>query len=191
MENKPRRKELRPASFNRISDGMLRVACVLAVSLLSSSCARFEGTFSFLREQPKIEKIPGVYALDPKAYSFASLKDQGYTDVSGTVTLYADGSFKINRLADCCVYGEYGSFGGYFEGAGTWSVEKSQSVFEVRLKFKDLKRDGITSMKQPELKNEAAFILTKNSCSYGLAAPLFDGEFRYVYFKITQGFKAA
>ena len=91
----------RPASLTApipslIGARTLRIACVLAASLLSSSCARFEGTFSFLREQPKMEKIPGVYALDPKVYSYGMLKDQGYSDMSGNLTLHVDGTFTVS-----------------------------------------------------------------------------------------------
>lgn len=166
---------------------MRRAACVLAVSLSVMACSRFEGAFSFLREQPDLAKIPGVYTLDTQAYSFASLKEQGYTDLSSTLTLLSDGTFSVSRLADCCVYGEHGYFGGYFNGSGTWSVAKDQSVYDVRLRFKSLKREGLSDIKQPERPGEASFTLTKDASDYGLAAPLFDGEFRYVYFKRKGG----
>lgn len=167
--------------------GMMRHAPrILAAGLLMLACARFEGAFSFLREPPVIEKIPGAYTIDPQPYSSAMLKKQGYSDLSSTLTLHPDGTFAVSRLADCCVYGEYGYFGGYFNGSGTWSVEKSQSVYDVRFKFRKLAREGLNDIKQPALPSEMDFTLTKDNSDYGLAAPLFDGEYRYVYFKKTK-----
>lgn len=170
----------------RLTRMMRHAPRILAVSLLMLSCARFEGAFSFLREPPVIERIPGVYTIHPRLYSRAMLKKKGYSDLSSTLTLHPDGTFAVSRLVDCCVYAEYDYFGGYFNGSGTWSVEKSQSVYDVRFKFKKLTREGSSDIKQPKLTDEMSFTLTKDSGDYGLAAPLFDGEYRYVYFKKTK-----
>lgn len=57
---------------------------------------------------------------------------------------------------------------------------------DVRFRFKKLAREGAADIKQPELSDEMSLALTKDSGDYGLAAPLFDGEYRYVYFKKTK-----
>jgi hypothetical protein len=161
---------------------MLRVVFSFVVGLALSACGRFEGALSFLRESPDIGLLPGTYALDPKMYSFASLQREGYSDSGATITLRRDRTFTMTRVPDCCVYGQYGYFGGYFEGAGDWSVEKSASVYQVRLRFRDIRRSEVERKDQPQLFKEVAFTLTKASPGYGIAAPLFDGEFQYAYF---------
>jgi hypothetical protein len=138
--------------------------------------------FSFLREPPRIDRLPGVYVLDHDVYSYSSLKGEGYSELSGTITLRADGTFSIARIPDCCVFGDYGFFGGYFDGAGKWSVEKSSSVFNVRLTFLDKHRTGLTGSKLPTEPSSIAMTITKGQ-SYGLAVPLFDGEFQYAYYR--------
>ncbi len=162
---------------------MHRAAWISVLICVLCSCSRFEGAFSFLREPPKHERLPGSYVLDPAVYSYASLKRQGYADLSATITLKPDGTFTANRIPDCCIYGEYGYFGGYFEGSGRWSLVKHDSVFDVRFEFVQLRREGATDINQPKLFRERSFTITKGDPSYGLAAPLFDGEFQYAYFR--------
>jgi len=130
--------------------------------------------------------LVGTYELDPQSYSFASLQREGYSDTGTTITLNRDRTFTIARVPDCCVYGQYGYFGGYFTGSGDWSVEKSASVYQLQLQFRNLSRQEVATRKQPQFSKQIAFTLTKGSESYGLAAPLFDGEFQYAYFKRTK-----
>ena len=159
-------------------------ALVLVFLCTLCSCSRFEGAFSFLREPPKTEqRLPGTYVLDASLYSYSSLKKEGYSDLSATIRLRLDGTFSATRIPDCCVYGEYGYFGGYFDGSGTWSVVQHESVFDVRFQFAQLRRNGATDIKQPTVFRECSFTITKGKPSYGLAAPLFDGEFKYAYFQ--------
>lgn len=163
---------------------MRRAAFALAaVFSLASGCGNFEGALSFLREAPDTKLIPGVYELDPAMYSGAALKKRGYDDLSATVELRPDLSFTVKRMPDCCVYGQDGSFGGYFDGAGVWSVEKSESVYQVRLDFKTLKRTGRTNAELPRHYDKMEFVLTKDPVKYGLAAGLFDGEYWFAYFR--------
>ena len=163
---------------------MPSIAALLFTAVLSlSACARFEGAFSFLREPPDAALIPGVYELDTAMYSAAALRKRAYDDQTATVELRPDLSFTLKRMPDCCVYGEDGSFGGYFDGKGVWSVQKQESVYVVQLDFKTLKRAGPTRAGLPKHDDRMEFILTKDPVKYGLAAGLFDGEFWFAYFR--------
>ena len=167
---------------DNVSLQMKRRIILLMALLGFCGCSRFEGMFSFLRDPPKIDRLPGVYALDRDVYSYSSLKSEGYTELSGTITLRADGTFSIAQIPDCCVFGEYGFFGGYFDGAGKWSVEKSSSVYNVRLEFAQKHRTGPSSTKLPVEPSSFPITITKGE-SYGLAFPLFDGEFQFAYYR--------
>lgn len=170
-----------------VSPRMIRIALGLSMAIALCACGRFEGALSFLRESPQLELLPGTYVLDPQSYSFASLRREGYSDTDATITLRGDRTFTIARVPDCCVYGQFGYFGGYFEGEGDWSVEKSASVYQVRLRFRELRREEVAQRKQPQLFKDVAFTLTKRPSEYGFAAPLFDGEYQYAYFRRSKG----
>ncbi len=159
---------------------------LLIVSLVGalSGCGGVEGLVEFLHEPPQLERLPGKYFLDPKKYSYSSLKVAGYSDLSATLTLNADGSFSVTRLPDCCIYGESGFFGGYFEGSGTWKTDKRSEVFDLRLNFSTLRHVGPTRASQPTPFTSMSLTITKGTPHYGLAAPLFEGgDFVYAYFR--------
>src|SRR2546429_1709332 len=59
--------------------------------------------FRSLREPPKTERLPGTYVLDASLYSYSSLKNEGYSDLSAAIALRPDGTFSATRIPDCCV----------------------------------------------------------------------------------------
>ncbi len=160
----------------------MRFAALALLILTLCGCFR-EGFFSFVRSPPDESLLPGDYRLAEAAYSHASLQQNGYSDLSATVMIRADGTFSIMRIPDCCVYGEFGFFGGYFDASGTWKVKRSSSVYEVEFHFERIHREGRADIKQPQLFSAVSFHLTKGKRRYGLAAPLFDGDFQYAYFE--------
>ena len=160
----------------------MKIAAGLFALIALCGCFQ-EGVFAFLRSPPDEALLPGDYRLDQSMYSYVSLKKDGYSDLSGSLTIRSDGTFSLARIPDCCIYGEYGFFGGYFDGSGTWKVKKNSSVFDIEFHFVHTKRDGPVTVKQPQLFADVSFHLTKGKERYGLAAPLFDGEFRYAYFE--------
>lgn len=156
----------------------------ILVTLLALCSCGIEGQLAFLHDPPIPERLPGTYVLDPRKYSYSALTADGYADLSAALLLKSDGTFTATRIPDCCIYIQRGNFGGYFDGEGTWAVEKKSAVFDVRLRFSNMRRQGSTTQKQPQALETAAFTLTRGSPSYGLAAPLFDGgEFIYAYFE--------
>jgi len=149
------------------------------------ACSRFEGTFHFLREEPKKESVPGVFVLNRDSYSDDMLRSMGYDDLSVRIVLKEDGTFSISQMPDCWLSDRGDSEGGYDSCRGTWSLYKSDSVYTVSLSM-DRWSDRSTFIQ--EKKNSrfcysGAFTLTKEKVGYGLALALAAGDNGYIYFR--------
>jgi hypothetical protein len=162
-----------------------RLSFLLLCVAVLTACGRFEGTFRFLREEPKKEAIPGIFTLDRSSYSDGMLRSMGYTDLSVRVALNQDGTFSISRMPDCWLTDWSDSKGGYDSCSGTWSLYKSYSVYTVSLNMDRWAGDStfIRKKKDPRFGFTAAFTLTKEKEGYGLALALAAGDKGYVYFR--------
>lgn len=151
-------------------------------------CGRFEGTLSFLREEPVKGNVPGTFVLDSGSYSDSMLRSMGYSDLSVRIILKNDGTFSISRMPDCWLADFADSKGGYDGCSGTWSVYKSYSVYTISLSI-DQWVEGSSYLrrkKNSRLAYTAAFTLTKEKKGYGLALPLAAGDKGFVYFRREQ-----
>lgn len=162
---------------------MKRALLLVLACLLLSACGRFEGAFTFLRETPKQEILPGKYLLQSRSAVLLS----GYVDLSGSITLNADGSMEMSNVPDCFLFGDREYSGGYFSGKGTWQVRPDYSVYQVRLRFGSLARREVEKKTLPKHLDEIGVTITRDGDAYGLAVPLFDGDFSYVYLSKKKG----
>ncbi|RXK55099.1 hypothetical protein ESB00_04155 [Oleiharenicola lentus] len=163
----------------------VRLALLTILAGLLAACGRFEGTFSFLRDEPVKADVPGTFILDQSSQSGAMLRSMGYTDLSARITLKEDGTFSISQMPDCWLTDFADSKGGYDGCSGTWSIYKSYSVYTISLSV-DRWVEGSTYVR--DKKNSgfaytAAFTLTKEKEGYGLALPLAAGDKGHVYFR--------
>lgn len=162
---------------------MKRAFLLLFMCAVLPACGRFEGAFTFLRESPKQEVLPGTYLIQ----SGASVLPSAYTDLTGTMTLNADGSLVISNVPDCFIFGDREYFGGYYSGQGTWQVRTDHSVYQIRLRLGSMTRREVEKKTLPQRSDVIGVTIANDGDAYALAVPLFDGNFSYVYLSKKKG----
>jgi hypothetical protein len=162
---------------------MKRIFLLFPLCAAFSACGRFEGAFTFLRESPKQEVLLGTYVIQRGS----SVLPSAYTDLTGSITLNADGGLVISNVPDCFIFGDREYFGGYYSGQGTWKVRPDHSVYQVRLRLGSMTRREFEKKALPQRADDIGVMIAKDGDTYALAVPLFDGDFSYVYLSKKKG----
>lgn len=163
----------------------IRLSLLVLLIGMSAACGRFEGTFRFLRSEPKNELVPGAFVLDRNSYSEAMLRSMRYGDLSARVVLKHDGTFSISRMPDCWLTAWSDPKGGYDGCSGSWSLSKRDSVYAVSLRVEQWSEDSAYARENGNrlILYTGAFILTKEKDGYGLALALAAGDRGFIYFR--------
>ena len=152
-------------------------APVLLFGLLSiiSSVEEADDPYPSQTEAPREQLIPGTYVLDPG--SFGYLKSRGFEDLSATIILYPNHTFKVTQMPHIWTDGSPESKG-YDQCSGSWSIGQDPNnehcYYAVLQANKDIFPMGAVFLYFSSPKGKRH--------DYALRVPIFYGDFDYIYF---------
>jgi len=143
----------------------------------------------YLTEPPLPSEVIGHYSINAEQ---AKHTLKGYDDLSGNITIEADGTFKASQIPACCVHGlnesSYPFSGGYYSLTGNWKVIKESAVYVVRLEITNAALSDVPSTTSPTLLRERHASKTSRSVHLmrgdplSLGFPIFSGDFYDIVF---------
>jgi len=126
-------------------------------------------------EAPNTAEIPGTYVLD--SGSFADLESRGFQDLSASIVLYPNKTFKVTQMPHVWTDGSPESKG-YDQCSGIWSVGQDPNnehcYYLVLQADKNVFPMGAVFLYLSAPKGDRR--------DYALSVPIFYGDFDYIYF---------
>jgi len=144
-----------------------------------SSVQKADDPFPSQIEPPHEQLIPGTYVLDPDSFEY--LKSRGFEDLSATIILYPNHTFKVTRMPHIWTDGSPESKG-YDQCFGSWGIGKDPNnehcYYAVLQGDKNIFPMGAVFLYFSSPKGKRH--------DYALRMPIFYGDFDYIYF-VKQG----
>ena len=178
---------------------MKLVTATLCVLLLVGCQDRFNW-YDKLKKEPTSREVAGTYELTKTDDAAAPLVEMGYSDIQSVIELREDGTYRATGIPGCCVHGfderTYPFTGGRYSFSGSWSIRKSQAVYEVALQVEAISElSGMTiadsdlaKERKPHAELNLALIQGE---PLDVAFDIFDGDFWPVRFTRTEETKNA
>jgi hypothetical protein len=140
-----------------------------------SNIAEGENPFPPQLTAPNEQSLGGTYILDSGSFDY--LKSRGFADLSATIDLYPNKTFKVSHMPHLWVDGSEESKG-YDNCSGTWSVSSAPNYEHCY--YLVLSGDKKNFPMGAVFVNLSSPKGSRLACA--LAVPIFNGDFDYIYF---------